>query len=50
VLLAGLPLGQQLLGRLGLAFLPGQARLLVHPGAVKPVRAVGACRRALSGG
>jgi len=33
VLLAGLPLGQQLLGSLGLALQPGQARLLVHPGA-----------------
>ena len=32
VLLAGVSLGEQLLGGLGLALQPGQARLLVHPG------------------
>ena len=32
VLVTGLPLGEQLLGRLGLVLQPGQARLLVHPG------------------
>jgi hypothetical protein len=32
VLVAGLPLGEQLLGGLGLALQPGQPRLLIHPG------------------
>jgi hypothetical protein len=32
VLVAGLPLGEQLLGGLGLALQPAQPRLLLHPG------------------
>ena len=32
VLVTSLPLGEQLLGGIGLALQPGQARLLVHPG------------------